>query len=64
MTVEVFKSRLDQMKMNKRNGKYFDSREPTYTFHVIEYHFCSLPHAHLVARLDDANDIDDPIVRT
>jgi hypothetical protein len=31
-----------------------------YTFHVIEYQYCGLPHAHLVARLDDANDIDDP----
>jgi hypothetical protein len=27
---------------------------------VIEYQYCGLPHAHLVARLDDANDIDDP----
>ena len=60
VTVAVFKSRLDQMKMNIRNGKYFDGCEPTYTFHVIEYQYCGLPHAHLVARLDDANDIDDP----
>ncbi len=55
----VFKSRLDQMKMNIQNGKYFDGCEPAYMFHVIEYQYCSLPHAHLVARLDDANDIDD-----
>jgi hypothetical protein len=27
---------------------------------VIEYQYRSLPHAHLVAWLDDANDIDDP----
>jgi hypothetical protein len=27
VTVEVFKSRLDQMKMNIRNGKYFDGRD-------------------------------------
>jgi hypothetical protein len=60
VTVAVFKSRLDQMKMNIRNRKYFDGREPTYTFHVIEYQYRSLPHAHLVAQLDDANDIDDP----
>ncbi len=60
VTVAGFKSRLDQMKMNIRNGKYFDGCEPTYTFHVIEYQYCGLPHAHLVARLDDANDIDDP----
>jgi hypothetical protein len=60
VTVAVFKSKLDQMKMNIRNGKYFDGHEPTYTFHVIEYQYHGLPHAHLVARLDDANDIDDP----
>ncbi len=29
VTVAVFKSRLDQMKMNIRNGKYFDSCETT-----------------------------------
>jgi hypothetical protein len=49
MTVAVFKSRLDQMKMSIRNGKYFDGHEPTYSFHVIEYQYRSLPHAHLVA---------------
>jgi hypothetical protein len=27
---------------------------------VIEYQYRCLPHAHLVAQLDDANDIDDP----
>ncbi len=48
------------MKMNIRKGKYFDGREPTYTFHVIKYQYRGLPHAHLVAQLDDANDIDDP----
>jgi hypothetical protein len=60
VTVAVFKSRLDQMKMNIWNGKYFDGHEPTYLFHMIEYQYCGLPHVHLVARLDDANDIDDP----
>jgi hypothetical protein len=60
VTAAVFKSRLDQMKMNIRNRKYFDGHEPTYTFHVIEYLYRGLPHAHLVARLDDAHDIDDP----
>ncbi len=34
--------------------------ELIYTFHVIEYQYRGLPHAHLVVRLDDANDIDDP----
>ncbi len=60
VTAAVFKSRLDQMKMKIWNGKYFDGHEPTYTPHVIEYQYCSSPHAHLVAQLDDANDIDDP----
>jgi hypothetical protein len=59
-TVAVFKSRLNQMKMNKRNGKYFVGHEPTYTFHMIKDQYRGLPHAHLVAQLDDANDIDDP----
>ncbi len=60
VTVAVFKSRLDQMKMNIRNGKYFDGHKPAYLFHVIEYQYCGFPHAHLVAQLEDANDIDDP----
>ncbi len=47
------------MKMNIRNGKYFDGSEIIYTFHVIEYQYRDLPHAHLVVRLDDAHDIDD-----
>jgi hypothetical protein len=34
VTAAFFKSRLDQMKMNIQNGKYFDGSEPTYTFHV------------------------------
>jgi len=48
------------MKMNIRNGKYFDGRDIIYTFHVIEYQYRGLPHAHLVVRLDNAHDIDDP----
>jgi hypothetical protein len=60
VTAAVFKSRLDQMKMNIRNGKYFDGRELIYTFHVIEYQCRGLPHAHLVVRLDNAHDIDNP----
>jgi hypothetical protein len=60
VTVAVFKSRLDQMEMNLHNGKYFDGRELIYAFHVIEYQYHGLPHARLVARPDDANDIDDP----
>jgi hypothetical protein len=35
VTAAVYKSRLDQMKMNIWNGEYFDGPEPTYTFHVI-----------------------------
>ncbi len=46
--------------MNIRNGKYFDGRELIYTFHVIEYQYCGLPHAHLAVCLDDTHDIDDP----
>jgi len=49
VTAAVIKSRIDQMKMNIQNGKYFDGHEPTYLFHVILYQYCSLPHAHLVA---------------
>ena len=48
------------MKMNIRNGKYFDGRELIYTFHVNEYQYCGLPHAHLVVRLDNSHDIDNP----
>jgi hypothetical protein len=48
------------MKTNICNGKYFGGRELTYHFHDIEYQYCGLPHAHLVARLEDAYDIDDP----
>jgi hypothetical protein len=59
VTAVVFKSRLDQLKMNLRNGKYFDGCELIYSFHVIEYQYCSLPHAHLVACLKDAPDITD-----
>jgi hypothetical protein len=49
VTVAVFKSRLDQMKMNIQNGKYFDGHEPTYSFHMIEYQYRRLPHTYLVA---------------
>ncbi len=60
VTAAVFKPRLDQMKMNIRNGKYFDGRELIYTFHVVEYQYHGLPHAHLVVHLDNAHDIDNP----
>jgi hypothetical protein len=59
VTTAVFKSRLDLMKKNIRNGKYFGGREITYTFHVIEYQFCGLSHAHIVLRMVDAPDIED-----
>ena len=51
------------MKMNITNEKYFDGRELIYTFHVIEYQYRGLPHAHLVVRLDDAHDIDDHVLK-
>jgi hypothetical protein len=60
VTAAVFKSSLDQMKMNIRNGKYFDGRELIYTFNVIEYQYRGLPHAHLGVCLDNAHDIDNP----
>jgi hypothetical protein len=60
VTPAVFKARLDLMKMNIRNGKYFGGCELAYHFHVIEYQYCGLPHAHLVARFEDAYDIDAP----
>ncbi len=59
MTGAVFKSRLDQMKTNIRNGKYFSGCELTYYFHVIEYQYHGLPHAHLVTWLVDAYDINE-----
>ena len=59
VTGAVFKTRLDQFKMNLRHGKYFDGRKPIYEFHVIEYQYRGLPHAHLVARLENAHDIHD-----
>jgi hypothetical protein len=60
VTSAVFKSCFDQMKTNIRDGKYFGSRELTYHFHVIEYQYRGLSHAHLVAWLEDAYGIDDP----
>ncbi len=60
VTAAVFKSRLDQIKMNIRNGRYLDGRERIYTFHVIEYQYHGLPHAHLVVCLDNAHDINNP----
>jgi len=59
VTAVVFKSRLDQLKMNIRKGKYFDGLGITYIFHVIEYQYRGLPHAHMVIRLDDGLDIDE-----
>ncbi len=59
VTAVVFKLRFDQLKMNLRNGKYFDGRELIYSFHVIEYQYPGLPHAYLVACLKDAPDITD-----
>ncbi len=47
-TVPVFKSRLEQIKTNIRHGKYFQSREVVYLFHVIGYQYHGLPHAHMV----------------
>ena len=59
VTAAVFKSRFDQFKKNIRNGKYFDGHELDYTFHVIEYQYRGLPHAHIVICLKDSHDIID-----
>jgi hypothetical protein len=58
VTAPVFKSWLDVMMTNIRNGKYFRGQEVTYTFHVVEYQYRGLPHAHVVICLKDAYDID------
>jgi hypothetical protein len=58
VTVSIYKSRLDKFEANIRKGKYFESREVIYIFHVIEYQYCGLPHAHFVFHLDNAHDID------
>ena len=58
-TAPVFKSRLDVMKTNIRNGKYFGGQEIMHTFHVIEYQYCRLPHTHVAICLKDAYDIDE-----
>ena len=60
ITSSVFKARLDQLKANIRNWNYFSGSTLKYSFHVIEYQYCGLPHAHLVIRLTDAPDIDNP----
>jgi hypothetical protein len=59
VTTSVFKSRLDLMKKNIRNGKYCGGREIIYTFHVIEYQFRGLPHAHIVVCLLVVPDVQD-----
>ncbi len=58
MTVPVFKSRLDKFETNIRNGEYFESCKVIYIFHVVEYQYCGMPHAHMVFCLDNAHDID------
>ena len=58
VTVPVFKSRLNQFKTNILKGKYFQSDREAYMFHVIEYQYQGLPHAHMVFRLRSAPDID------
>ncbi len=58
VTVPVVKSRLDQIKTNIRHGKYFQSCDVVYTFHMIEYQYRGLPHAHMILCLDNAHDIN------
>ena len=40
--------------------KYFDGSKLTYELHVIEYQYRGLPHAHMVFRLEDGVDTDNP----
>jgi hypothetical protein len=54
----IFKSRLDQFKTHILNGKYFQSDREVYMFHVIEYQYRGLLHAHMVFRSRSALDID------
>jgi len=49
-TAAVFKSRLDQMKMNIRHGKYFDGREAIYV--TIESKLATLFHYRTTFLLD------------
>jgi hypothetical protein len=39
VTAAVFNSKRDQLKKNFRNEIYFDGREISYMFHVIEYQY-------------------------
>ena len=60
ITVPVFKARLDMICANIRNGKYFHGSKISYELHVIEYQYRGLPHAHMVIRLEDGIDTDNP----
>jgi hypothetical protein len=60
VTVPVFKARLDMLCANIRRGKYFHGSKLTYELHVIEYQYRGLPHAHMVFRLEDGVDTDNP----
>ena len=66
VTCRVFKARLEAFLQNLRNGKYFiDGNEERsiyevkYIFHVIEYQYRGLPHAHIVLALSNiAEDVN------
>ena len=47
----VFKSRLDAMIADLKNGRFFGGRRLAYSIRVIEYQERGLPHAHIVFKL-------------
>ena len=58
ITCEVFHQRLEAMKHNLRQGKYFDG-QTAYIIVVIEYQERGLPHAHIVIRLCNTPSHED-----
>jgi hypothetical protein len=50
----VFKAKLRAFLFNLKHGKYFGNRKTSYLLSVIEYQARGLPHAHIVARLQDS----------
>ena len=60
IVTEVFHARLEAFMHNLRSGKYFGYRKTAYDIRVIEYQHRGLPHFHLVCKLQDMPDRDDP----
>jgi hypothetical protein len=70
LVCQVFKHRLSAVLHNIRNGKYFDDediycditvrRTVVYELRCIEYQHRGLPHAHIVIRLSNVPESNDP----